>query len=78
MQYLPRVAGEASDLTLAGGANCGTGDGLRDYRVVSVVVMTYCVVDPAGASVTVAHGTYGLPVARGSLALDRVEQSVTK
>lgn len=78
LKSLPRVAGEAPPtITLAGGANGGTGDGLRDYRVVSDVVMTYCVVDRAGASVTVAHGTSGLPMVRGSLALDRVEQ-VTK
>lgn len=74
LKYLPRNAGEAPPMIeLGGGANCGNGDGLRDYRVVSDAVMTYCVIQSDHAFVTIAHGMGGLPVIDGAIALDRVD-----
>ncbi len=76
LKYLPRHADEAPPtIELGGGGNCGNSDGLRDYRVVSDVVMTYCVIQSDHAYVTVSHGMGGLPVIEGAIALDRVDPS---
>ncbi len=69
LKYLPKRADEAPPMIeLGGGGNCGNGDGVRDYRVLSDVVMTYCVIQSDHAYVTLAHGMGGLPVIEGASA----------
>lgn len=74
LKYLPRRAGEPPPTITVGGAiACTPGDGMRVYRLPLEEFGTYCLVRPAGATVTLAHGWTGALVVEGSLAIERVE-----